>query len=464
MAGFKSNTVIQEAKDFSKYGKDFQVKFLALLIKDRPFSFSIFPIVKDIYFSDIYLRTIYSCVKEYIETYHTTPTFDNLKISLQAKGEKLAVYESLLNTIDTIGLEDRDFVITNARDFCFTKHALVEKEKELIALKEGNFSLAKKISIEAYQHAGLETARIIDLKKDLKLVNQVSKMRTPMPLMFETFNNNSKGGISAGEICIIVAPSNFGKSNFLVSVARHLNFVGKNVVFFSYEMSAESLVDKYGAGLLDVNQNEIKNYERELAERLSDSSLGGLKIVEDKASNATLASITTQIEYLKSTGFFADAIIIDGLNQLKLPQGVRAKDDNEKYELLTEGLKDSCKELELPAWACWQTNRSGFSQDINGVESIGKAIEVFQKADQVITFSQPSEMKDRGECIAYLLKNRLGLKEIALACYYDPGKVLFVEKEVVNARVLMDDKEKKKVSATANNMREKLKTGIFDKK
>lgn len=460
MTGFKTNTIIQESKDLSKYGKDFQVKLIALLIKDRIFSFSILQIIKDIYFSDIYLRTIFACISEYIEKYHSLPTFDNIKIELQMRGEKLTVYEKLLKTIDEISLEDRDYVIDNTRNFCFTKHALSEQEKISIALKEGNFELAKRLSIESFQHSGLETAKIVDLKKDLEKIQKTVALRAPVSIMFDTFNSNSQGGISGGEICIVVAPSNFGKSNFLVSIARHINFEGKNVVFFSYEMSAAALTEKYMAALLDVNQNEVSKYRQEAKDALDNKDLGGLKIVEDKASNATIAAIKTQIEYLKSTSFFPHAIIIDGLNQLKLPKGVRAKDDNEKFEILTEGLKDMCKELDIPAWACWQTNRSGFTSDINGVDSIGKAIEVFQKADQVITFSQPEDMKEKKECIALLLKNRLGQKEIALRVHYDPGKVLFIEKELVNARVLMSDKQKAKVKDTVDRARQRLKLDL----
>lgn len=462
---FKTNIIIQEAKDLSKYGKDFQVKLLSLLIKDRPFAFSIIPIIKDIYFSDVYLKTIFVCLKDYISKHHTTPSIDNLKITLEIVGEKIATYEKILETIDTINLDDREFVIQNSREFCFTKHALAENEKMIIALKEGNFQTAKKISIESFQFSGLETAKILDLKKDIDKVQKVQEMRTPIPTMFKTFNDNSKGGISNGELTVIIAPSNFGKSQFLVAEARHLNYLGKNVAFFSYEMESEPLIEKYMAGLMDVSQNNVlEDKKDEITERLKDKKLGDLKIITDKASNATLANIQMHIEYLKSTGFFADAIIIDGLNQLKLPIGVKSRDDNDKFEMLTEALKDLCKELQMPCFCCWQTNRGGFEATLNGVESIGKAIEVFQKADQVITFSQTSDMKEKMECIAYLLKNRLGQKEITILCHYDPAKVMFQEKAVLNTHVLLSDSAKKKVQSTVTNMREKLQTGSFLKK
>lgn len=678
MQQFKQSVVIQEGKDLSKYGKDFQIKLISLLIKDRPFSFSILPILKDIYFSDVYLRVIFAAIKHYIQEHNTTPSIDNLKIIIQLLGEKLPVYEKILDTIDSIGLEDRDFVTKNSRIFAFTKHALSENELMIQELKQGNFDKAKKISIEAFQYSGLESAKILDLKKDIDTIYKKKSSRTPAPTMFPTFNNNSDGGIAEGELCVVVAESNFGKSfgkgtkirmadttlknvenvivgdkvmgsdglertvatihsgtrdlfkvnqkigrpyivndehilclkqkeelieisvkdflklsstiqkeskgyksqidskdnnisidsyflglwlsdtfesvnieteiknyikdyfrslnltnekydslicskpfdlkicfensernilgeklkefnlildrkiphnyifssretrlqllaglidfsggieiqtsinyfiankrydvswqiyliatslgfradmkkrsgyykiiisgetelipvklidkktekrkkindslstdieivnigkgqyfgfslveenkqflledftvvhnsQWLVAEARHLNSLGKNVAFFSYEMEAEPLIQKYLAGVFEIAQNKVLEGDREeIQKRLNDISLGNLKIITDKASNATLANIKMHIEYLKSIGFFTDTMIIDGLNQLKLPVGVRTKDDNEKYETLTESLKDLCKELNISCFAVAQTNR-----------------------------------------------------------------------------------------------------------
>lgn len=1076
---FKSNKIILESKDLSKFGKEFQVKLIALLIKDRTFAFSIIPIIKDIYFSDVYLRVIFICIKEYFEEHNSLPTIDNIKISINLIGEKVSVYEKILETIDTVGLEDRDFVIKNSRSFCFTKHALSQNDLMLNHLKAGEIEKAKRISIESFQHSGLETAKILDLKKDIEKAKNTQILRKPIPVMFQTFNDNSKGGISDGEITIVIAPSNFGKcvlrgtkirmadfsvkkvedivvgdevmgvdgkprkvvdltngydemyevrqknginytvnsqhtlrlkrkkhrrvdfknnsefveievkdyvqksknwksgvtgykasqefeekdlkvepyylglwlgdvtneqsnginnknilyqnlksynlidnkhipieymtssrqqrlellaglldsdgylekvtktcfeisqvrkelswqiyvlasglgfkcnflddvgkdkmyssvtimgdtyliptkieckkaairnneydsttseievipvgynqyfgfqiseeeidslfmledftvlhncfikgtkirmadttlkrveevvvgdeimgydgikrtvghvttgseemfkisqrngqsytvnkshilslkkqdefvnievgdylkkddewkkdafgyksalnfndenininpyflglwlsncnneetepeiynfvqtyarengisdekirstiknkpfgvslffenginelgkkakeidiiknrliphnylfssretrlqllagfidfcgvlepvskitfdvihnrsdvawqiyilasglgfktiyqkrlkdykvtingetdiiptlleknkavkrkkkfdasiseitveskgigeyygfsvidedkrflledftvvhnSQWLVAQARHINFMGKNVAFFSYEMESEPLMEKYMAGLLDVSQNNVfHNHFDEIKERLNDNKLGDLRIITDRAANATLANIESQIEYLKSTGFFPHAIIIDGLNQIKLPAGVRAKDDNEKFEIITEDVKDLCKKLKVPGFMVWQTNRTGFGTTLNGIESIGKAIEIFQKADQVITFAQTLVMKENNECVAFLIKNRLGKKEIALICHYDPEKVIFLEKSIANPNILLNDAEKEKVKKTTGKIRDKIKAGEF---
>ena len=102
------------------------------------------------------------------------------------------------------------------------------------------------------------------------------------------------------------------------------------------------------------------------------------------------------------------------------------------------------------------THNSGFSSEVNDINSIGKAIEVFQKADQVITFSEPIHLKEKKQCIALLLKNRLGQKEIPLLVNYDPGKVIFAEVEVLNMAVLMSKEVRKTLNETIKKQRDKL--------
>lgn len=464
MSGFKKNILIEEVSDLSKYGKDFQVKLLSLLIKDKPFTFSILPIVKDIYFADIYLRNIFQCINEYIGEYQTTPSFDNISILLKSKGETVEVYNSILKSINEISLEDRQFVIKNTKNFCFTKYALIEQEKVLEALKKGEFENAKKISIDSFRFSGDDGSKIYDLNANYEMIFEEEKMRCPVPSPLQTFNKYSKGGPGAGDIVIIVAPSNFGKTAYTTAVARHANLNKKNVAYFSYEMGGGAIFARYIAGLLDVPQEQLKYHRDRVDQKMKESGFGLLRVIEDRSTNATIPNIKNHIEYLKSTGFFTDLIIIDGLNQMKLTKGQWAVDNNDKYEQLIEGTRDLLKELEIPGYATWQGNRGSFSSEIGHVDNIGKAIEVFQKADQLIFFTQTPDQKVNEECIANLLKNRLGPNNIPLLCQFDPNKGIFIEKEELNPLVFLAGRSKDKMVSTVAEARQKLKTGLFDAK
>lgn len=464
MTSFKKNIKATEEQDLAKYGKNFQVKLLALLIKDRSFALSILPIVKDAYFQDIYCRNVFSCINEYVKLYpNSTPSFDNIQIMLENKGEDKKLYEKVLESCETIELDDRDFVIDNTRNFCFTKHALIENEKVVEALKRGEFENAKKISIEAFRYDGKEKAKIYDLDEDYNIIFEEDEMRSPIEGTFPTFNKNSKGGPGTGDLCIVVAPSNFGKTNYLIATARHAISTGKNVAYFSYEMGGGAILSKYIAGLLDIKQEELKFNRKEIDAKMKEKGYGRLRVIEDNPSNALIPTIKAKIEYLKSTGFFTDLIIIDGLNQLKLVKGQWAVDNNDKYETLTEDLRELCREMGVPGYASWQSNRSGFAAELGDIQSVGKAIEVFQKADQLIFFTQPPELQARDECIAYLLKNRLGKKQIAILVAYDPNKGIFIEKEELNPLVFLSSREKERTGTTATKTREKLSAGLYDK-
>ena len=80
-----------------------------------------------------------------------------------------------------------------------------------------------------------------------------------------------------------------------------------------------------------------------------------------------------------------------------------------------------------------------------------------------MTFAQPPEQASESKCIALLLKNRLGPKNIVLECFYDPNQGIFKQLNEVPELLLLSNKRKEEVKSTVNSVREKLKTGVFDK-
>ena len=455
---------LENAEDLSNYGREFQMKLLNLLIRDRIFSFGIMPIIKNEYITDIYLRKIFIALQKYIEKYHSLPAFDNIRILLEDAGEKMGVYDKILKDIEKVSLEDRDFVIDNVRKFCFSRFALNENDKIREALLANDFEKAKSISTEAFKFSGLDTTKMYNLKKDYEMVFNEEELHNPIPTPFKTFNDNMKGGPGAGNLVIMVAESNFGKSNALIAFSRHANFMNKNVVFFSFEIGGSDMLRRHLAGLNDLRQEEVKHNRNVIEMRLKDENLGEFILIEERATNARIAVIKNHLEYLKSTGSFPDMICIDALNQLKLPIGMRVDSDNQKFEYLAEELRDLANEYQLPVFTVMQTNRSGFGSEINDVQAIGKAIEPFQVADLLITFSQTRKMADENKCYALLLKNRLGKKFICLECFYDPNKCVFGELAVVNDLLLLSNSAKDKINKTATNTVARLRAGDFDKK
>src|SRR6185369_237026 len=259
----------------------------------------------------------------------------------------------------------------------------------------------------------------------------------------------SKGGPGAGNLVIFVASSNFGKTAWCTACARHANSLGKNVVFFSFEIGGIDIIKRYISGAVGLKQEELKYNQERVKTAVIDSTLGNFKLVEERATNANVEQIRITLEYLKSTGFFPDEVYVDSINQIKTNTW-RDKDDNQRFEYVCEELRDLSNDYEVPIISPMQTNRQGFNSEVGDVSQIGKAIEPFQVADMLIIASQTETMFAENRCVLLLLKNRLGPRNIVIECSYDPNMGLFKELKEVPELLLLKDKEKKQLGQAAS--------------
>lgn len=435
--------------DLKEYGNEFQLKLIKIIITDKAFAYKIIDILKSNYFSDIYIRRIYDVVRAYILEYNRSPSLDNVSIVLKDQVDDMKKYDSLIKKIGVLELFDREFVMDNTHKFCFQRHAVSEMEKVSNAIKLNEFDKAQNLAFELFKFNTNETTKIYSLKKDFDMVFDEDKLINPQPTIFPTFNDNMQGGPGAGKLVIAVAPSNFGKTNYLVATARKLNEEGKKVVLFTFEIGGAEIFRRHLAGLTNTKQAFVKDKKEEIIKLVGSDSLGEFVLVEEKATRARISTIVHNLNLLKSQGFTPDVILVDSLNQLKLPEGMRYEGDNRMFEYLAEELRDLAKEEMLPLHCVFQGNRSSFKTEVNDEQSIGKAIEPFQVADVLFFFSQTPEMIKRGVCNTNLLKNRLGKKNILLECKYDPDMCVFEEIGEINQELMMTEEQKHKVK---NNM------------
>lgn len=417
-------------KDFKKYGPNFQLAALSLLIQDKTFAHQLRAIFKSEYFDTKYMRDICTIVLEHMVAYDNPPTFDTLKGLIKSKVSEtlLDVYLATLSNVKESELQDRIYIEETVFEFCAIKHAKKMAEEAMIQIEVGNLLKAQTLMHEGFKPVS-GTAQIFDFKRDYKRIfdNEVHK---PVPTPIEPLNFVSKGGPGAGDLCIAVAPSNFGKTNWLVACARHAAQMGKNAAYFSLETKEVQLVQRALAGLAEISQENLKDHPKKIESEIVKLK-GNIQLMQFRATQATIARIRGGVEEMKANGFFPDVVFVDGLNQIKLSNTPGA-DNNAKFEALCEELRDYANDLQVPIHTVFQTNRQGFNTEINDEQNIGKAIEPLQVADWLIIFSQSVEMEEVGEARVRLLKNRLGPKGLTLKLAYNPDfgsfKVLGTEK------------------------------------
>lgn len=448
-------------KNFSKFGQSFQLSTLSLLIQDKTFANKIKLILKPEYFDNKYNQFLCQAILEFIDNYHCQPDFETLKTIIETQittGTKL--YLLALESIKNVELDKREFIETEVSKFCFTRHALNSLEEEKTNILSGKFDKAREVAFNKYKPLASSVSEV-DLKKDFRKIFN-TEVRNPIPTPLPSMNLVSKGGPGAGDLCIIVAQSNFGKSMYLIATAKHAAALGKKVLYISLETDNIQLLQRVIANISGLSQDLLTEHP-ELVEKRIQAMVGDIKFVELKSLQARVDVIQSLIEEKKSEGFFPDLIVVDGLNQLKLPKGEKASNSNDKFEYLAEELRDMAKELKVPVYAAFQGNRGAFNVEHADEQNIGKAIEVYQVCDWMLLFTQSLPMQDSGECFVQLLKNRLGPKGLTLKLKYNPSKATFEELETVNRSLLLDKKLRADVSTGIETLSSRIQQIKKDK-
>lgn len=432
------NSIVDATKEgtFTKYGAKFQLATLSLLIQDKVFAKKVCAIIKPEYFDNKYSQWICEQILEQIETYRSAPSFEDLKTIIEAQtGGNAKLYLTTLNSIEKVELDRIEFVQTEAEKFCFTKFALEQVEIEKTKIMLGDFEGAKQTAFAKYKTTN-GAYKEADIKKDYQLALSIDNLN-PVPTILPSVNKVTKGGAGAGTLNVIMAQSNFGKSMFLMANARNAAHEGKNVVYFSLETDYLQLMQRFLAGYTNIPQDLLKNNKSLIEAQMAKLS-GNLKVVELKSIHAKVETLKAKIDDYRSQGFFPDMIVVDGLNQVKAPKGANFTNSNDKFEYLAEELRDWSKELEIPVYVAFQSNRGGFNVEIADEQNIGKAIEVYQVCDTMLMFTQTPQMLEIGECNVQLLKNRLGPKGLMLRLHYDPAFGQFNELESISRTMILD--------------------------
>lgn len=198
-------------KDFSKFGAKFQLATLSLLVQDKTFANKIRLIIKPEYFDNKYNQFLCEIILDFIENYHCQPDFEVLKTIIETQiGSGTKLYLMALDSIKDIDLSKKEFIELEVVKFCFTRHALTSLEEERNNILLGQFDKARDVAFQKYKPIS-NSVNEIDLKKDFRKIFNNQAVRNAVATPLNSLNLVSKGGPGAGDLCVVVAQSNFGK-------------------------------------------------------------------------------------------------------------------------------------------------------------------------------------------------------------------------------------------------------------
>jgi archaellum biogenesis ATPase FlaH len=250
--------------------------------------------------------------------------------------------------------------------------------------------------------------------------------RNKIPTGWNSLDELTNGGWDFKTLNVIIGPSNSGKSLWLSNIAANTMAHGKNVVYFTLEMSETKILKRIGSIALKIPigeydtlskdtrfmQEKLKDFRSRSANLTSDGDLfntemGKLHVKEFPAGTATIADLDNYIKHLQDTRKYkVDMVIVDYITIMKPDQNGGNLFQNGKQ--LAEGLRAIGQKHNLSVITAMQVGKDNFGAGDISMSDISESKAIAETADTMWGIIRSEIMRAENKYILKLLKIRDG--------------------------------------------------------
>lgn len=425
-----------------KFSDSFQLKILAVMAKD-PLAYQTYgELTKPQYFSNSLHVDLCRIIHNHYEkelnrakgkrTPVEAPTLEVLfeevrKLTLAPNKKKLkSEYQDTVIDILEADLTDQEYVKENIIHFgkqaAMTEAIMesvddIEKGKEYERIEErikSAISLGEAVENLGTNYFDSAEERMEKRKEGIELVKTV-------PTGLKGIDQILKGGAQAGELGVVIAPPNRGKSYSLSNVAGGAVENGYNAVHYTLEMPEiqvsmryDNFFTKKNDEYLDSNSDKVMNALRNMQKL----NYGKLVIKEFPTNGCNINTIRSHLAQLKAMeGFTPDVIIIDYADLME----ARRQYSDKRFELesIYLDLRDLAKEYKCPVWTASQANRGALDKKVITISDLAEAFNKANIADFMFALCQTIEEKEDHVMRWHVAKHRRGTASVTLDGYID---------------------------------------------
>jgi KaiC/GvpD/RAD55 family RecA-like ATPase len=230
-------------------------------------------------------------------------------------------------------------------------------------------------------------------------------------------DNVSGGGYDPKSLVVYAGEQNVGKSIWLANDAANFVRMGHNVVFITAEMSAQKVLKRIGANLLDIPMMEYdeksgnRDFIKRKLERISRGLLppGKLFVKEFPTSQGTVLDIESYIKELEeSQDHKVNVVIVDYINILANYRNPNTENTYMKIKQIAEDLRALAVKREMLIISATQINRGAWDSTEIKMENIAESAGLAHTVDVMYALIQDSMMHANKEYWLKVLKIRDG--------------------------------------------------------
>jgi replicative DNA helicase len=395
---------------FGYLGHDYQVRLLAQILTDRKFAHSIMDIIDPNYFEDPYLRVIAATIKDAKTTDDVIPDFGSLEFRLledvnddhQRKfiiGQLRKVQEANLN--DTLVVQEK------AMKFCKQQELIKSVNEITKIINKGNledFDQCESILRKALEH-GDNKDDGIDVFDGIEHV-LVDDFRKPIATGIKGLDEIMDGGLSKGELGVILAPFGVGKTTMMTKLANTAMTNNYNVLQLFFEDNSKVIQRKHLACSSGYELNSLSLHSEELLEMSKTLPQHKLKLKKFSSDGTTIPIIRQYVRKLIAGGFRPDIVLLDYIDCVEPSR--KFDDVNAGEGSVMRQFETMLSELDMAGWTAVQGNRSSISAEVVEANQMGGSIKKGQIGHFIVSIAKTLDQKENGTATMAILKSRFG--------------------------------------------------------
>ena len=438
-----------ESLNLGYLGYSFQVKLVKQLIEDHKFSESIITIIDANYFDNEYMRLIVASLKDYYEKYEITPSYETIYNIIKSEVRREITRESATELIKEVKESDnRDCLHTQDVAIKFCKQQELKKATQKIQkiLDGGDFDryeeceelVKQAISVGAVKDEGVDIFHGIEdvLSEDF---------RSPIPTGLTGIDNLMGGGLSKGELGVILAAFGVGKTTLMTKMANSAYLEGKNVVQIFFEDQVKVIQRKHFSCFSGVDLSEMSDRREEVEEAISrfKNTENNLILKKMSSDGTTIPQIRQYLRKLIASGIKPDIVFLDYIDCVQ-PTKV-FKDEYSGEGNVMRQFETMLSELDIAGWTAVQGNRSAIGADLVEAHMIGGSIKKGQIGHFILSVAKTLDQKEEGRATLAVLKSRFGRDGVVFEdIIFNNGNLVIDTSESTDVSLFHHEKGQKK--------------------
>lgn len=351
-------------------GRDYQLNLFYELITDHKFAESVIDKLETKHFNVEVYQKLIQILKHYHKKHEVILNFPNLitQVSLDVPVDQVALKQQLLDTIEEI--KSKTDGNKNVQEF-------TSKFCKMQSLKGVLQSISKKVErgvVDDYDdiEKELKDALIFkEIEDSITVYNDITGVladdyRNPIPTGIEGIDEILQGGLSKGEVGLVIAPLGVGKSTILTKFANTAYSSGRNVLQVFFEDKEKSIQRKHFTLMSNICLSDLskKEYEpiviakiNEFQEKVKINGVNELFLQKLPANGVTIPKIKNIIKKLNSKGHKIDMVVLDYIDCLILENGGFSGEEWANEGKIMREFEVMCEDMDIAGWTATQGNR-----------------------------------------------------------------------------------------------------------